>query len=404
MTRGVFMAAVCVWLVWPQSAQANIAASRRAPAELGGPDALARTPLLVVREALSFDCIGAEVGLTCTFDAHYEVYNPTEGAESVSAAFYGVRASGIEILVDGEAASGGVSETELEALDARVAEAETGESPIEGQVRVEDRAVSRWGFVMEVGAQKVRAVDVSGTIEPGHFFKPAGFLRRAPLARHRLLGGDPRAQSWGIEYLLAPIRTWASVGPIEVRVRWPASWRLRGGLVGPKQPPRAGDETPWVRRDEGDVSIASVTLNAEAGVRLYLSFTDPASAFAHGGPLVGLGAALGEGGGVRLRVGWEVAAPTWLLYELSADFDLDSRLVVSPTLKAASPQVYIIPSLAFGLGAPVRIRPELEPGVRAQVDVHFTALAFVASFELFPGLARSDPDFFEATLFGQVSF
>ncbi len=102
--------------------------------------------------------------------------------------------------------------------------------------------------------------------------------------------------------------------------------------------------------------------------------------------------------------GWEIAAPEWLLIELSADLDLSGALTLTPTFKLASPQVYVIPSLSLGLGAPFRLAPRLDQGLRLQADAHFTALAVVASFDVFPGLDAASPDFFEAALLGQISF
>jgi hypothetical protein len=102
-----------------------------------------------------------------------------------------------------------------------------------------------------------------------------------------------------------------------------------------------------------------------------------------------------------MRFGYEVAAPEWLLYAVHLDTDFRQDLVVAPHLDAALPTLAFLPlSFAAGVGLPIRVTGAVEVGVRAQLTAQMLPLAFVVSFDVFPGRSA---DLLETTLFGQIS-
>src|SRR4051794_8564829 len=98
------------------AAGANMAASTRDPAQVSAPAIARPTKLRVESEQLSFVCAEEQGKPRCTFEARYQVQNPELAAEEVAVAFYGVRAHGVRVLVDGVAPSV-APEAELNAID-----------------------------------------------------------------------------------------------------------------------------------------------------------------------------------------------------------------------------------------------------------------------------------------------
>lgn len=394
-------AAFCACLAWGSRCEANLAASRRSPAELQGPLTPSPTPLEVEEETLSLDCEEQAQGPVCRFEARYRVVNPTAQAESVVAAFYGVGVPSVGVWVDGERVDRPPAASERTVLAMRLAQADVAWAPIwdqtPGQQAQGVRAQA--AFDLTVAAGRERDVVVRGVVVAGRFFRPESLMVPASRARHRVLGQAPVAKSYDVDYLLAPIRTWGAVGPITIRVRTPASWGFRGGVVDPGRDVQDPAGEAWVVSEEGPSHVRVLKVGAEAGARLYLSFTPAVGVFAHGGPLLAAGFDAG-GGGLWLRAGWEVAAPSWLLASVSVGTDLGERWRLTPTLKVAAPEVYVVPSVSIGVGAPVRWSPAPRAGGRVLLDAHWRVLTLAVALDLFPGA----PDPFDALLLGQVSF
>ena len=115
-----------------------------------------------------------------------------------------------------------------------------------------------------------------------------------------------------------------------------------------------------------------------------------------------IGGTVDDSSHLRARLGYEFAAPKWLIYGLTLDSDFTTDLVVSGMIEAATPFVLMLPSLSGGVGVPVRVLPEAEVGIRIQLGVQYPVAGFVTSFDIYPGLDADDPNMFEVTLLFQV--
>ena len=104
-----------------------------------------------------------------------------------------------------------------------------------------------------------------------------------------------------------------------------------------------------------------------------------------------------------MRLGWEVAAPSWLLHQVSAETDLRGRWTVTPLVLAASNPILLIPSFGLGVGLPIAVRPETRVGVRLQLEAQILPVGFVASCDFWPRTS-SAPGTTQWTLLGQIAF
>lgn len=368
------------------TASANMAAVRRDPGRLAGPAVARETSLRVLGEKLSFTCAEREKVPECTFEARYEIENTSAEAEEVAAAFLGVRTHDIQVRVDGAPPRAVPTSTELSAIVEAAAKL-AGERPPHGApLRPHDHA----GFVLSAEPGSRHQVVLTGRVSAGRRWEPSSYALPAVNARHLLVSTrKPEADRYDLEYLISPIRTWKGNPTIEVRVSYPSRWTVSVTGAERSRSPQSGEE------------LLQASLKARAADTLDIEIAVPRPAFHNGGPLVAIGGTTGGNHGVRGRIGYEVAAPSWLLFQLAADTDFRRRFIVAPVVEAATPAMLIIPSFGLGAGLPVQIRPDPRVGARIQGDLHLYSLGFVTSVDIYPrmgGLAG----FTEVSLLAQI--
>ena len=126
------------------------------------------------------------------------------------------------------------------------------------------------------------------------------------------------------------------------------------------------------------------------------------NAFARGGPFVAVGGGWGTRHPLRLRAGYELGAPRWLVHSLAVETDTsDVRLV--PAMQAMSGHAFfpLLPAGAIGVGVPIDIHPRPRVGMRAQIDLSWYVVTFVAAADYFPAQGRNP---WAGSLFAQFSF
>lgn len=352
-------------------AHANSAARPVTPTTSGGSFLPGKTPLRIASEDLSFDCDTDGNLMRCRFVARYDVVNPTGQPHSVVGAFYGIAAEDVVVRVDGTPSKRDLSLDDVHAFDERVAGLEADE------VRPYHERVDRIGFELTVPAEGRRElrvdgvlVDRSGTTE--------SLATDAIYGRHLAFGTPDFGRRFDFAYLLSPIRTWSGAPKVHVTLRYPRRFaRVRG--------PYAEGDASFHESDEGGTHVVTGTFDDDTMPESILfGFRETRPFLSHGGPFLAVGSAGDDEKRTRLRVGWEVARPRWLLYSLQADFDFRGRVIAAPVVSAASQWITIIPSIGLGLGVPVQVAPTLRAGLRLQFDAMIAACGLLASMDVFP--------------------
>lgn len=394
-------------LTFGSRAAANVAAPISDPGRIG-PELAAQTPLVVREERLSFQCEEALGAPVCSFEARYQIENPTSEASGGRAAFYGLHAEDLVVKVDGQRSMTELSADDVKALDGEVAAAE-GSSPGPSRYRAEDASLTRTGFTLDVPAGGKKEIVVTGRIKPGVTRFSRGYVYTPAEGRHLLThAGDIESRIFELEYLVSPIKSWAAVGRIDVTVSYPRSWTVYHSFYGSTE--RAAAE--WSERVEGDRIIASTTASGALDMKtignaLELRISLPGAVAEHGGPFVGAGGVVGtsDARGFRARFGYEIAAPSWLIESLTVDTDFQRRVVVSPNIEAATPHITmipILPSFSAGVGVPIQIIPKATVGARLQAGVQIWPVGFVTAIDIFPGLSSAEGKL-QGSLMGRFS-
>jgi hypothetical protein len=88
---------------------------------------------------------------------------------------------------------------------------------------------------------------------------------------------------------------------------------------------------------------------------------------------------------------------------LALDASFRDDLVLAAGAEAATRSyAAIIPSLGVGLGVPLRLYPERQVGLRAQLTVHWPFLGWVTCFDVYPAADLSAPRRFQVALLAQL--
>lgn len=123
--------------------------------------------------------------------------------------------------------------------------------------------------------------------------------------------------------------------------------------------------------------------------------------FVRGGPFVAVGGGWGTTRALRLRAGWEVAAPRWLVFSGAVESDTtDLRFVPAVSVMGGHSWFPLfLPGAAIGVGMPVET--DRDVGFRAQAELFWYVVGIVGALDVYPepGGAR-----LVGSLMGQVSF
>jgi hypothetical protein len=391
----------------PRRAQANAAAAEFvSPQAAAGAWLASATSLAVEHEDLVIRCDGdgRDRVPVCQFEATYQVYNPTPEEREALGAFYGGR--DVAITLDGQDARAAISPALLAALDASVARPSRLGPNQHHAVASLDLAdpgrLSRSGFQIKVAASARARLVFAGQLDPVYHQNPSvygGFAIPPHTTRHVALATpedrDARAR---FSYLLSPLRTWAGARSIAVTISAPRRWPLA-------PQPLDGGDGPWTITRDGGRTLARARVKGDQAGDLIFDVTVPGHAVFNGGPFAAAGGSFGAGGGLRLRAGYEVARPAWVLYSLALESNARDRFAGVAVVEAALPNFFFIfPSLGLGAG-PIaeRHRGATSVGVRAQASAAFILLSAMLAADVFPGHSGAE-DVVRWSLFGQISF
>jgi hypothetical protein len=264
---------------------------------------------------------------------------------------------------------------------------------------------ARVGFALDVQAGGAREVVVTGIVPLGRIHQPRGYSQPPGKAWHPWAGQAADHGTFTLDYLMAPINTWARVGVITISVRYPSWWSLRGRLVGAVTGQPDKQDISWSDVREGGAIVATAKTSGPQRERLAIELTPLPPILENGGAFIGVGGRVGSHGGLRTRVGYEVAIRQIAMASLALESDLAHVMQIVPAVELATPGVFILPSVGIGLGAAVQVRPDVRAGVRIEGSIHWFPLGFVTAVDLFPLPNKAfDPSVARVSLMGQFSF
>lgn len=307
------------------------------------------TSLVLGEESVDITCPPNDLALRCTVQAHYVVTNPGEARVELDVPIVAAGINDISATVDGTASN----------PQARVL-----------MIHLDPGARSSIDIVFQLVFEGASA-SPKGWSEP----------QTAVQARHPLLGGvsgpgpaHPVIFRWS--------RNWAQVLSRHFDVRYPSGWKLHG--------------SKW--KAQGAITEQFISRDIAPGdepVDVDLRKKEPRLPVANGGPVVAVGGALGDG--FRMRYGYEAGVLDWILPAVHADVNYAGLAVLTPSVDVATSAQLPLPSLAVGLGMPVRIRPESRAGVRLKLSAAM-AVGVEATVDYYP----ADNDW-ESTLAARLS-
>ncbi len=295
--------------------------------------------IAVVDENVQVTCEAHAPYLECTGESVLTLENPTEGAVSIEVEVDQYAAT---LLVDGASY----------ALASPTAD---------GTVRVAE-PIAFEAHQKRVVATKYRTYSLRGDGYDGDYLMRPGLS-----ARHPLVGSYPGPPT-ATDLMIAGVydERFASFGLRKVTLKVPASWDL-GAHDGVDQGVDHGVRTVAL---VPTVPGTPLLMNARLGY--------PTGLLVRGGPIFGLGYGFESScsscsNGPRVRVGWETGVGRFFLFGLAGETADARRELVAATIDVAVPVLPNVtrwmPSIAVGVGLPVRIARSPQLGLRAEASL-----------------------------------
>jgi hypothetical protein len=370
----------------PREASANISAPIVRESMVAEPAPIGPTKLVIAGEDLSFDCYTRRAIAECTMRAAYRIANPTRRKERVDAAFATYDASEIAVTIDGAVAP---------TVAVQPSDADATSKAVNARV----------GFTVEVAPGQTRTVVVTGTVPLGRIHQPKGYIQPPAKAWHPWAGQAADFGSFTLDYLMAPINTWAAVGEITITVRHASWWSLHGVLLGTLAGQPERQTMGWVDVRDGNAMVSTTKTAGRQRERLSLELTPLPPIIENGGAFVGVGGRPGTHGGLRTRVGYEVAIRQIGMASLSLESDLARIMQIVPAVELATPTLLILPSVGIGVGTAIQVQPDVRASIRLEGSIHWFPLGFLTAVDFFPIPNKAfDPSIVRVTLLGQFSF
>jgi hypothetical protein len=352
----------------------------------GFAEPLLEAPEIVIEGArLELSCRDTNGAAACSLEARYNLHNTaTKDRESNGALF-----SGNFIPTAGLDSPSGEVVVPLERATRQSVRPLLREGTMLGDFT---HYVSAFRLALRGGERRELRVRGSFTIPPS--IDPCTI--EGVFARHPYAASGRRTRSYVLRYVQAIADRPERPYKLEIHARFPSTWE---GAIG------AAEAVP-LRTSQGrgfSVMTGSVTVMTDTDM-VFIEMLHPRSPLLNGGPFIGAGYAFSSDSGLRVRVGYEIAAPAWVLESIALESDLRRRLTVIPAVEAITRWQALSPYIfGAGVGIPVGIRPEARLGARAQLSASFWLVTLRGSVDVLPAFAPGLPVLVEGTLGAQIS-
>ncbi len=334
-------------------ARPALACSRYAPVPSLAEPAF-EAPLAVTSTAIEMACADVDARARCTIDVRVRVVNGGTSAVTSTGVVHSGHLSAL--FADGVALA-----------------RSPAPPPRDDEIRLREG----WSLpiVLAPGESRTIALHAERTLDVFYPTYDPSCAREGIRSRHPLAARGDSGGTVELAYLVV-----GEDSPVDVHATSPPSWKadivmsasdiLAGGLV----PDRAH-------------------FQGRRGV-IFVGMTAPRSILWNGGAFAGAGWSFSPDSGARLRVGYEIAAPVWLLHSVAMESDLSRTLAVVPAIESITHGRAV---LGVGAGLPIVVRPHAHAGARLQISAGYEWLTLRGVLDLY----GNGP---EASVFGEASF
>lgn len=433
--------AVIVLSVLPQTAIANIGGVWKSGSAMLSPAYGARTPIIIEKEDLSFDCNTVHSNVICAFMAHYHLLNPTDETQSVLGAFFSEKTEDVVITFNGETQERILTIAEYKAISRAVDDESHRTMSEDDRIAMRRWTDNRWGrsayesnaeerkkwlegnlkslpaFEISLASHGRANLIVRGRITPMNS-QPWGLaelVENTAKSRHLLIGDTAERRAYYFTYYVSPIKSWGDVGEINITMVMPADTRGFQYFYGGKRD--ALKRFEYTRNDEysgleSNSSRKKVEWHlpdhsdpGEIPDSLDFVFVTPRKVL-NGGILIGAGGQYRRNRTFVGQIGYEIAIPSWLLYGLVVESDFRNWITAILQIKMASPWLVLPPSVGIAFGVPFQFSFDggLELGIRLQPDIMWGPIGIAMPFDLYFTSSADAPEFMQFSVLGQVSF
>ena len=224
-------------------------------------------------------------------------------------------------------------------------------------------------------------LQVRATLSPPRW-RPQGEIPVVE-ARHPWLNQVDGEKRWVIDLVPTPMASRSQDYRLSFSLSYPSDWQLRAGQHHgePAERSQSRQDLRVTTTRHEDVAIATLDTPANRAPRISLALGHQGGDVHLGGLLIGAGYRLRDS--MRLRIGYEFAAPEWLAYVLYVETNLNDNVTVVPLVQATSPSSAGFPvAFVLGLGPSITLVPEFSPALRLEGTVQIFIVGLTVALDL----------------------
>ncbi len=367
---------------------ANVGGVTPKPGLIGDPIVWEFTNISIESEDLDLKFFEKNGKKFCSFSATYYLSSDTIGQIPISAIFYGLNASNINIFYNSIPLTTQIDSNEFKRIDSLI---------FTSTKQVNHRAVwydwsklnkKGFKFIYKSNAQNI--LKITGQIE----LKPTkmwyGVATPAIYAKHPFLNKSISERNELFHYLITPIETWKSVGEIRINIEYPEQWLLSYE----NQPEK-------ILKNSNNTIIENIVLKDSIPKIFSINIHKKQKIFHIGGGSIGF-SRIGKDD-FATRLGWEfgiyhgVFINTLIAVEYETDYTNYNQ--ISLTVIPTTPWLTLIwPNVGLGVGVPVRfVENKVYSGIRLRADFSWSLFNISLNMDYLPNLQNNR---FNRTFYG----
>ena len=360
---------------------ANVGGLTHKPSVIGNPITWEFTNISIESEDLELKFFEENGKKYCSFTAIYYLTSDTIGEIPISAIFYGLNASNINVYYNSNLLKTEIDSAEFEMIDDIIHESAR---PVIHRPVINWDKLNKKGFKFIYKSDAKNVLKVTGLIELTPDKLWYGFTTSAIYTKHPFLNKDLSEGNEALHYLITPIETWKSVGEIRIKVEYPKDWQLRY---------RNQDIAQKLISKDNEMSIENIVLGKELPEAFSVIVMKKKKLFYIGGLNLGF-SKIGKDD-FATRFGWEFGLNHGFLvntlFAIEYETDFENYNQISFSVIPTTPWfAIIVPNIGLGIGVPVRfVDGNVYSGIKLRTDFSWGLFNISLNMDYLPGLKNS---------------
>ncbi len=356
----------------------NAGGATEKPGMIGSPIVWQLADISVTKEDLDLKFYEDNNKRYCRFTAVYYFKSNIDTVLNITGIFYSKKSSSIEIESNNMDSKYLIDSTSLKNIDSLINQ----KSNRGGLYYWDWKNAIKTGFRITYDSKSDNKMIVKGVVElePTQYWY--SWASPSTYTRHPFLNKKAGEGSYSMDYIVSPIKSWKSVGDINVSIELPSNWIMTSNI----------SKVLTIQHNDSikGCQLYKGILNNELPTTIFVSIDKPSQLYI-GGLSVGFNKI--NSNSFSNRYSWEFGYynkhwSNWMVNIIGiVDYETDYKTYnqICATVMPSTPEMtLIIPSIGLGFGMPVRFQNNRTyVGFRFRVDYYWTLFGISIAWDTF---------------------